>query len=383
MIYNTAVKATETVTESTTSPLQFMLYLAESEGKMFDSLINIDFMDALNEADLSDQEEDYETGNGATQPDQDTMPDEKKKKTFIEVIKQIASKIWELLKKAGEAIANAFKAVGAKIGEIVGTNKGLVAKYGKYVTDSKYIADFPGIENWPGAGADLDKLIDLGLDSSEVMEKASLNECVNLVADLPEMNAEERKSTIEELNKRIADAQKELGKITEASNKTGTFKPSVEDMKILLNVLENSSELIKGVKESEKIALQTVDMARQSAKKQESSIESKARAGMDNDYATAWKDYYSALGIICRGLHVATQHSLAMVKQSIKLSRRGVIEVGKFAYDKARAERKSDAKEGKNANLPKEAQVNPQESAAFAQLLGLASDVYVESVFEM
>ena len=378
MIYNTAVIRKEAVNESSsTSLLQNMLYITESEGKMFDSLINIDFMDALNEADLSEQEEDYETGNGATQPDQDTGDEPAKKKKLWDIIKQIAKKIWDLLKKVGEAIANAFKSLGAKLGEIVGTNKGLVAKYGKYVTDQANLEGFPGLENFP-----VDPNFFKDWEEEEKQCKAIINsvakELVNSVSNLTEESSESRKTILDDLANRIEAGKKSGGAAAEVEMKTGTFTPNAAYMKNVIDQLDKSSERVKAINQMGKDALQLIDLARQSAKRQEGSVESKIRRQVDNDYAVAWKDYYSALAKISQFINWTCQTSVKLTKVSTKYARRAMIEVGKFAYDKANGKQK-DLK-GFNKEESKE---KANESAAFAKVLGYVSDVYVESVFEM
>lgn len=361
MIYNTAVKKDTTVNESAPSLLEAMLYIAESEGKMFDSLINIDFMDALNEADLSDQEEDYETGNGATQPDQDTMPEEKKNK-FVEVIKQIASKIWELLTKVGGAIKKAFEAFFAKAGEVLGTTKGIISKYGKYVTDQANLEGFSGLNNFP-AIKDLE-YVDKQLE--QLSKVTNYKDMVNAAADIPDKDAEERKAIIDKINSDIENNLKITGEVTEDALKLqDNVVPTASDMKEMIGFLDQSGSYIKGLKDAQKEALQAVEMARQSAKKQQDSVGSKIRAKADGDYVAAWKDYYGALATISKHIVKLINIDISLVRTEIKFDRRAVIEVGKYAFAKAN---------GKEVN---------EESYAFAELLGCKSDAYVESVLSL
>ena len=368
MIYNSAVSTNES------SLLSSMLYITEAEGKMFDSLINIDFMDAITEA---DEEAAADGGNDA---------EEKKQNVFSKigaVIKQICQRIWSILQTVGKAIGDAFKALGAKIGVLVGTNNGIVTKYGDYVKNQSNLEGFGGLQDYP---LNADKLFQLSTNQIETNKK-NIENIANYwngrVAGLQDKSAEERKQVLEELDNKINN--KENNETAEAQ--TGTFQPTVQFMIQVGNFLRNSSKIFDGLKSAETNALKVIKDAKADAKKKESEIDSKVKSGAGNDYAAGWKDYYLALSKCCKIVSRECSSIVSSTKSSVKYARRAMIEVGKYAYDKAKGKSPKKAKgegEANAAAAPEDTNATTaEESMAFARILGLASDVYVESVFEI
>ena len=361
MIYNTAVKATETVTESTTSPLQFMLYLAEAEGKMFDSLINIDFMDALNE-DLSDQEEDSETGSGINPAmDQDTMPEEKKK-TLWEVIKKIGEKIVQILKDAWEAISGFFEKVSKNLGMLLKTNKGLVEKYGKIVTDPRNIADFEGLENFP------QKILSKETRPSEFR---NMDATIDRIKSIPNVDASTRQEFLNDLKNEIKTSVENAEKDYEErfAPVEGVFKPTVQDMQKFLDILGGKRDFAREIKEKAAATKKELDKLRTDANQQQSQVEAKIRKDATPDYAAAWKDYFNAISYAAKIVTRLRTVDLKSIGKEVGAARKAVLAVGNFAA--------AIAKVGKPSDEVKE------EGAAFREMLCFKSDVFVESVFEM
>ena len=364
MIYNTAVKKDETVNESAQSLLENMLYITESEGKMFDSLINIDFMDALNEADrpLSDQDEDSETGSGiAPALDQDTMPEEKKK-TLLDVIKKIGEKIVTLLTDAWEAVKRAFGALASKLGQILGTNKGLVDKYGKVVLDARNIADFEGVENFPQNIIKAD-------DSANPRKYMNFTSYLDRVKTVAEKEADDRTALIDELKKQVETTSKDIDEQYKQfyAPVEGTYKPSVADMQKFLDILSGKKDLKATITASGKGSLDAIDAVRKDAKEKLSQVENKLRQKQDQNYAAAWKDFYTAAALLTKLVNITTQAHLRSVSTQVKAARKIVLAVGNFAIGVAKAGKPSDDVKAENA--------------AFREMLMYKSDVYVESVF--
>ena len=361
MIYNTAVKK-ETVNESAQSLLENMLYITESEGKMFDSLIMIDFMDALNEADLDTQEDDSETGSGINPAmDQDTMPEEKKK-TIIDVIKKIGERILKLLTDAWEAVKKAFGALASKLGQILGTNKGLVAKYEKAVLDARNIVDFEGVENFP-------KNVIAADDAANPRKYMNFTSYIDRVKAITDKEASDRTALIDELKKQIETTSKDIDESYQKfyAPVEGVYKPTVEDMKKFLDILSGKKDLKAQISASGSESLKAIDTARKAAKEQLSQVENKLRQKQDQNYAAAWKDFYTASALLTKLVNITTQAHLRSVATQVKAARKIVIAVGNFAL--------GIAKTGKPSDDVKE------EAAAFREMLMYKSDVYVESVF--
>lgn len=333
MIYNYAVNKyyeDGTSTNESSSLLETALYITESEGKMFDSLINIDFMDTLQEA-----ESDFG-----------------KKKSIVEVVKNIAKKILELLQKVWNAIVNAFKTLIEKLSSMLSSTKSLADKYRSYVTDSKNLKGFEGLDDFP---KDL-----FGADAYEV---PSYQKFISIADNLPDKNVDARKSSLEQISKHIETALENHNKAFRKAFETGKFIPDAAFMKVCCDKANDGKKhFIDAINKQKEENLKGVDAARKGAKQQQAKADSAKAA--DPDYAAAWRDYYTALSKIANYITSDAHIQINAVKLQFKAIRRAIVVVGKYAYAQAKGTGKAN------------------ESVEYAELLGYKSDAYVESVLE-
>lgn len=349
MVYN-VVKESSLINENTesTSLLEAMLYIAESEGKMFDSLISVDFVDAVNEADEEAAPE---------------VKDDKKKKTLLDVIKGIANKIWELLKKVAGAIASAIETVISKLGELLKTNQGIVDKYRRYLQDAKNLEGFEGLSNFINPSAVQDnQFLEMKIDAVIELNISDYADFVNKTESNRTKTLETAKTNAEEYINGRNEALKEVFKEQEAK-----VKPSVTDMQAFMDILVMKKNLIDSLKLGKKQALKRLDDMRAAAKQAQAKSETKVKANSEEGIAKAWQQFYALISVASKFNVDATNVEIAAIKNMVKYARRAVLEVGNYAMNKA------------NGKAPKTAEAK-QEAADFRDLLGTKSDIYVESV---
>lgn len=347
MVYNTT-KASVSNESFDTSLLEGLIYLSETEGKMFDSVINADFIQAVKEADLSEQEDDYETGSGATQPDNDT--DE-------QVSKNIWQKIKDMLAKIKEAIVKAFDAIVEKIEKILNVdNKGIIDKYAQVLKNGQNIAGFEGLSNFTYV-KDFEKakaIVDIG------KFKNVADHCTKILAGTGDAD----------------DINKECEAIISAANEavkenvvsTENFKPDPQFMNVAIGALEASrSSVIKNLKETKKEVLDYIDTVAKTA------VEQEKNATKDkNELAKKTNAYFNGIKSVSKAVLACTKISIDHAKLAFKAYRAAVMTVGAYAIKRSKGK----------AGEP-EADENINDAVEFRYMLREMSDMYVDGILEL
>ena len=361
MVYNTVKNAVDEAAAENTSNasiLESCLYITEYESKMFESLINIDFVQAVQEADLDTQEDDSETGNGATQDAPEANTTKKGKDAEVgpnkwQQIKytcsQIVKKIKELLAKIKDAVINTFKNATTKIQEILNGDKKLVEKYGSLVKEARNIEGFEGLDNFNvpqnfnNNYFDTKSITDLVNKAGDIFGSTGLNEEIGKGCD----------QLLEDAQKNFNDSFKQEEK----------FIPDVTFMTNAVALLTSGSKQItNSITETGKNLVQTIRAMEEMTKKYEAEINKNGKES--ETYAAQWKDYSSAIAKICSTISKLTNISLNSTKATFKACRHAVFVVGKYASAKAN----------------KEANTNTSESVTLRYIIGEASDMYIEDV---
>ena len=299
----------------------------ENDAKMFDTLINLDFVSA-NEGVVMEAEE-------------------AKKANIIAKIKEFIDKAIEWVKKA---VANTI----AKIKEILDTDAKLVKKY-EEVLKMENLKDFPGIKNFALPKEDVEKSIDY---TKYVSVIGAFTGAVQNASEKTEVDAAKTtfESDLAELSK--VDVVK-----LEAED---VWKPESSDLaRIIKNMKDGSSIIVDLKKTAAKVISELKSLKSKASKDIKSSNEEFATYKANQIYIATSK------GI--KSLNKALSANINAQKQSLAAYRKAMWVCGMYAAKKA-------GKKVEEGEVAPNAEEVAAESALI-ELLGEASDAYVFECF--
>ena len=301
------------------SLLEAAVLINEHESKMFDTLINLDFVSAIREAEEKEAEKAGDAEKAEEKKEEGKAQEEATKKNIFAKIKELAEKVWDAIKKAVAAVID-------KITILLNNDKKILSKYVpaiKKLTDEQ-LGKFDKEFEYANGAIDID-------DIQKAIDDMTL-------------------AKTEEDIKKVVDAFKE--KIN-GIFVTGKLSKDIVDKQIdYISTDKYFAGTLKSLIDAAK-----VDAAKQKiAKKAEDADEDAAKV-----YETAVK--------ILKNTKEIVSITISANKKALADARKILILAGRYAL--SLQGKKEDAKEEKKAEDVK------AENEAFEYALCEASDLYV------
>lgn len=311
------------------------IQLCEHERMMFESLIELDFVSATNEAVLTEAEAE-EKNNAA---------DDKKKV-------KITEKISHLIDKAIVAIKKAFANFIAKFQEL--SRDHVIKKYGEAAMKDGALNGFKGFDCVkPKHVVKLDGKAILDINNGTENQK-TLNE------KLAEID---KATTVEEVNNIEALKVEEVKEEDEFEEVQG-YIPNTDGVKKCLELFKGSAKVVAGAKATYAQIERDFKHLKQSLK---SSTKS---ANGEVEVAKAKKKYDIAVDYI-KATNKEVKQSMEFAKKNIAFCRKTIVLCGKYAL----SNKKGSTEDNKNAEQ------TATEESALDYIIGESSDQYVYNLF--
>lgn len=323
--------------------MEAAIQLHENDKRMFDALIECDFISATNEAVMLEEEaaEANEAGN------------EKKKVKIAEAIQKIFIAIEEAIKKAAANIIY-------KITDLVKGDKKLYDLY-KPVLTLKNLEGFGGIADFafPKKEANVKKL-DYNLKSVDNVKRYTV-EVNNKIKSAD--SKESIDSAYSEFEAMIAKDKEEFDKRMGEkyfNNKEEKWTPT-EDWQIqnMLNGINNANETINGIKNQAATIIGALKALRSEAKSAASNSK-----GKDEIEVYALNKLYSVSSETCNLFSKEFKAYISIAMKQIAAYRKAAILCGRYALKKSKGEAPAT-------------EVEANTEAMLSWAIGESSDVYV------
>lgn len=347
--------------------LESCICIAEAEGKMFDSLININMVTSVMEADETDKidthngENDSSTENGSSQNSAEVSSS--KIQIIKESIKKIAIKAKELLDKLIAAIANAVQTAVEKIQNFFTTDSKVIAKYGELVKVQSNLDGFEGIDNFQipkqkteKAPGNINTMIDDVVKDEEVIAAAMNVEEANQLRD----------EAVEKVDKYMEEFNNYYGDYFETIEHwvpTAAFMTeAVDAMTIQGNVIKIAKEIMDSTKDSKNLVnkLKTATQFDKLAAK----VSTKLTAEQKHIELDVCGAQYTVLSKAASALSKYTSIVISTKVAEFRAYRHAVLTVGKYAADKVAGK-----------------ETVSEESVCLRYIIGESSDMSVDEVF--
>lgn len=338
----------ESIEETSYNPdfgdiMEVAIQIQENDQRMFDTLIECDFISAMNEAVLL--EEEAEEANKAA--------DEKKGGSLKDKIVALCTKIANAIKQAAANIIY-------KIKEFLKADQKLYNKY-KDVLKMSNLDGFEGIK-----GFNYDAIVDsLNTDCLELLGKVIVNSSSFNNNVETASSKEDIDKYFEEFENNIKSSEEELSNVYKNTlskeKKDVVWKPTTDRLNDALNVLKDGNKLIKEIKENSAKAIADLKKKAKEAKKERKNGKNEVETYMLNKkYIVASKtcSFYS------KQFKMLVNASI----NAIAASRKVVIICGKYAAKKA----------GKSEEAPdKKTETEQTNESVLNWVLAESSDMYV------
>lgn len=242
----------EAVNVNHCSLLEACISLHENDSKMFESLIELDFVSAVNESVLLEADEET-----AEVMKKDAEKADEAKKTNIK------EKIQQILDWVAEKIKELFQNISNKLISIFNNDEALIKKYAD-VLKAENLKDFPGIKDFciprgnlvdEDSIATIENVTKFAEKYIAEIEKAEGKEAVD------EAFAKCKEEISKKAEEQTADIEKFMGE------KKEEWKPEALDLTIMKRYLEGSKEAIKPVKEAANKTLSAINELKRNALK--------------------------------------------------------------------------------------------------------------------
>lgn len=324
--------------------MEAAIQLHENDKRMFDALIECDFISAVNESVMleADAEEANAAGN------------EKKKIKISEMIEKIFTAVMDAIKKAAANIIY-------KITDLVKSDKKLYAAY-KPVLTIDNLKDFPGIQDFAFPKAIINSE---SLKSVENAKKFS-EEFNNAVTRME--SKEDIDSAYETFQNKVKEEKESFAnmaqKDTYFGEKEKSWKPT-ESWQIskMLNTLDSASDTIKEIKNHAAQVLGALKTLKNEAKSATKGV-SKKTAGEVEVYKL--NKLYKVSSETCNLFKQEFSAYISLASRQIAACRKAAILCGRYAAKKAKGAETKPETEEKAAN-----------ESMIMWALGESSDVYV------
>ena len=318
--------------------------LSEHERMMFESLLELDFVSATNEAVLTEAEAE-EKNNAANET--------KKVK--------IGEKIAQLIDNAIAAIKKAFANFIAKFQQLSADR--VVKKYGDAAMKDGALNGFKGIEDFA-----MPKKIDFSkITDSKDNSKKSLKDFVASLGDIYNCKSvEEVNNLVEQIVKEPEEKEEKEGEANDYFEaKQKTFVPTKYDIKNAVEYYKNSAATVRDAKKAVAEIVAALNSIKREAKR--------SRKSGDNDLDLAIsKAQYDIVINAIKTTNKEAKKAFEMAKQQIAACRKLIIIAGKYALKGNKGEDKAA-----EANTAEEA----ASESALDYIIGESSDQYVYNVF--
>jgi hypothetical protein len=318
--------------------MECVLSIQENDAKMFDSLVNLDFLAATNEQTLL--EADAAEANKAA--------DEKKKQNIVQ--KAIA-----LIESAIHAISEAFSNAIKKVKEFFDRDAKFYKKYADVIKKANF-SNFPGIKNFA-----MPKEL---ISKSDILEKIQekYNQCVAGVETSPS------KEEMDQWVEKYKGSEVEIKKEDYFDDKVDNFKPESGQISKILEVMENSSKTISDLKTSANKIVKDLNTVKSNLKKNKKYKD-------DNLEIYSKKCKYELASKRAKDASKETNAIINIGVDQIKTYRQALIALGNYALKENKGAKTEEPK------TEEEKQQATEEAAFMEYALGLYSDEYVNSVF--
>lgn len=357
------------VEESFAHIMETCITLTENEGKMFDSLIRLDFTTAenLNEAALLEADGD----TSATEEAKKTN-DQVSEKTKESILDKLA-KLWEAVKKA---ITNAFNAVLNKLIEITHTDKKLVDMYDKVLSDAKNYEGFEGLAGFamPKASAEAFKVVE------DQVNKIQYDMFVANQAVQDAANADAVAAAKAEYDKKLEEHAKILEQFpkvgfNEAPADGAKYVFKAEDVQLIKAEVVGAKGYIQTTKEALKRTQALIDKC--AAKSKET-----LKAKKDDEFASLKaKEVFAICSETSKLLSKVISGWVNTLVKMFGACRKAYIILGRYAKNHANPEKVDATVEDKNGNTVGKAEATVAGESAMIAAISEANDQFITEAF--
>lgn len=335
--------------------MESVIAIRENDQMMFESVIQCDFIAAMNEQCMSVNEAEEANSEANTV---------KKKK--------ISEKISALFKYIGEQIRKAIANMMAKIQDLVRSDKKLYEKLAPTLTMDN-LSKFIGIDNFA-----LPKNIDSSFYSLNKVQQ-EYDTQIKKITDAT--TREDVDSAYAEYDQIVVELENKLDNISKDRNMFGTssktWKPSSSDLEDLKSNMKDPKKAMKDLKDQAKNVSKKLNEMEKKAKE---NLKSAKKDGGDELEVYKLNKIYS---ITSRMARVVAKFNSAFINAKVKQQaayRRAFIICGRAAY---KASKKATKKDSGNAaisnNMENTGEEAPEEmeESVMMDILSESSDLYV------
>ena len=333
--------------------LEFTIEMHEQDQRMFNSLLEADFISIANESYLTEDENKEVSDQG----------NEMKKE-------KITEKVMALFTKAIEAIKSAFATIMKKIESVISTDKAIIKRYGKL--DKNNLAGFEGIKNFefPVKVLKGSRYINDADDANKEFDK-TLNE-IRKASDIDRVN---------EIFNNMKLYFEELKKVEGATNDEyfKKFDNWIPDDKAISFLNDYANGALTKKKDLKEFAAKTIANYKNKGKEADKASKEANNAG--NEVKAIKMERISSLCSMYISFANTTFKEIVGVSvKEIKCLRSAYIICGKYAAKKA--SKKVDDVKPETANTEENKEQTPKtESALLNWAIIESSNEYIDNVF--
>lgn len=351
MYINTTLAVMEAATvqnEAYLTPTQFSIDLLRADHAMFESLINLDLMEAFNESGVA------------------TVSESDMELALEAAGSGILAKIKELIRKMKDAVVRFIKGIQTKLAEVFSKDKRLIKKYEK---DFDKAIDSPELR---GSGKESKEyeMIDFSARGAIMASITDFNlrKCNDVqTSSDPAKALESLKRSNEELVKNLKERMDKLTKKQSANNiiaaANDDYWKRIKDM-----LVRGRFESLENLKKAGNVMLKEIESMRKTVEKERYSAGD--RYDKDKDVVAKYNATFGALTQSQITINKLLSIGSSLVRKEYSIARKQFAQVAKMVNDKKKEE-ESDDKQGAK-----------QEAAFQEWALGELSDICMEEAFE-
>lgn len=329
--------------------MEYVLDIHENDHKIFESLIECDFVSAVNESVMT--ESDLSAFNEAANGSKIQML----KTKVHEVVEGIIRKIKELAQSFVSKLMGLFK-----------TDAKIIEKYSEVLT-MENLEGFKGITNFSFPKKKLDKNV--------IQEAISF---VDDVATITKINTVGTSDEISGIVEEFKNKAKEAVNFSEISKKyfddpVESWKPAFIDLQQIVKTLKNSSDTIKDIKDASVVIVGSLKNTRDKAKANMKEVKSSdLQTDLEVKKALA---IYNVASETVKVYSKSWSFFTALASKQIAACRKAMLICGNYAAKKAG---KAASAEGEKVERLKDEDVEVLNNSAMLEwAIGESSDMYV------
>lgn len=338
--------APEVFTEEAYDPsfgsiMETAIQICENDQKMFDTLIECDFLSAHTEATMLEED-----ATAAL-----LEQDDAKKKGILQKIKDLINAVISAIKKAASNFI-------AKINNIISNDKKIYERYEKNLTVAN-LQGFKGIKKF--------KMIDLVINQNEPKNSKVFdvykNSFINKAYDA--QSKDEIDNAYDEMKEALSSI-KTVGEDIYFEDEVEDFVPDDKDIQKIKSVVKASNTLVKGIKDNAAARIKELKAVESAAKDAIIKGKNKKDAGEVAVYAS--KKVYDATSAVTKAYTHRFAQFTNIAARQLATARKAFLICGKYCNKKAKGENPNETEDQATAEAVDYAVMESSDEYIFSEL---------------